>query len=414
MGFRRSTSLGMHGAARIGAIAAVFSLGLALATLPLPAYAQRDINAELAATKAAQSAAAAKAKKLASEVDDLKKKLVKASGQLRETEDALASSDAKLKDLHGDRRALLARLYRDENSLQDLLGAARRYDRTPSSLLLMRQEPLAAARTTHLMKSLLPTLQDQSREIREDLAALADVEDKVSEEKNLHEKKLKEYNKQQEKTDALLKERQKIYKQTEHERKAQQAEVARLAREAKNIEELVAKIRQKPQLDKIEPETEQTAAVPVKRGASLAAATLPAKSSRYALPSSIKHPVSGTVRTGFAEKDDLGAVAKGVTFTTRPGASVVTPLAGTVRFAGPFQKYRRILIIEHRGGYHSLIAGLGRIDTVVGAKLAAGEPVGASETSDDAPLIYFELRHNGKPINPQKMTLAQQRNKEKT
>lgn len=411
MGFRRSSHR-VDGSRPFGLFAATLAIGLAFTLPSAPAWAQRDIKAELAKTQAAKDATAAKAKKLASEVDGLKKKLVTAGGQLRSVEESLAKSDNKLKDLQTERRELLTRLYRDENSFQDLLGAARRYDRTPSSLMLMQREPLEAARTTHLMKSLLPALQDQSRETRNDLTALADLEEKLTDEKTKNEKELKDYNKQQEKLDALLKERQKIYKQTENDRKAQEAEVARLAREAKNLEELVAKIRQKPQLDK--PGDDVADISPVKPGAALTAGTLPAKASRYSLPSSIKHPVNGSVRTGFGEKDDLGAVAKGVTFSTRPGASVVTPLAGTVRFAGPFQKYRRILIIEHRGGYHSLIAGLGRIDTVVGAKLAAGEPVGASETSDDTPLIYFELRHNGKPINPQKMTLAQQRNKEKT
>jgi septal ring factor EnvC (AmiA/AmiB activator) len=378
---------------------------------PALALAERDINAELAATRAAQAETAAKAKKLASEVDRLKKKLVSAGSKLREAETTLQASDGKLRDLQGERRALLARLYRDENSFQDLLGAARRYDRTPTPLLMLRHQPLDAARTTHLMKSLLPSLQSQSSETRDDLAALAKLEDALTDEKTKNEKELKDYNSQQAKLDKLLQERQKIYKETEADRKAQERDVARLAREAKNLEELVAKIRQKPQFDR---ETADLDLGPVKPGAELAAGSLPAKSSRYALPSSIKQPVTGTVRTGFGEKDDLGALAKGITFTTRPGASVVAPLAGKVRFAGPFQKYRRILIIEHHGGYHSLIAGLGRIDTVVGAKLSAGEPVGASEPDSQTPLIYYELRHNGKPVNPQKLALAQQRKKEKT
>ncbi|MEZ0226592.1 MAG: peptidoglycan DD-metalloendopeptidase family protein, partial [Alphaproteobacteria bacterium] len=74
-----------------------------------------------------------------------------------------------------------------------------------------------------------------------------------------------------------------------------------------------------------------------------------------------------------------------------------------------FQKYRQILIVEHAGGYHSLIAGLGRIDTVVGATLAAGEPVGIAEKSDDGARIYYELRQNGAPVNPRKLLVAQKK-----
>ena len=45
-------------------------------------------------------------------------------------------------------------------------------------------------------------------------------------------------------------------------------------------------------------------------------------------------------------------------------------------FAGPFRGYGQILIIEHGDGYHSLLAGLDRIDGAVGQWLVAGEPVG--------------------------------------
>lgn len=395
MDFRRTAWLGLTLAA--------------LATVPAQAATPRDVKAELAATQKAQKETAAKAKKLAAEVDGIKGKLVKATGQLRKVEGSLALSDRKLADLNTERQQVLKRLYRDESSLQDLLGAARRYERTPTTLLLMQQEPLTAARTSHLMKSLLPTLQDQSREARADLSELSRLETALTDEKDKNKKELLDYNKQQEKLDKLLKDRQTIYKKTEASRKAQEREVARLAQEAKNLEELVAKIRQKPTL------RDDDDAGTVASGSQLAAGKLEPKASRYTLPAHVPQPVSGTVRTGFGEKDDLGAIAKGVTFTTRPGSTVITPLGGKVRFAGPFQKYRRILIIEHRGGYHSLIAGLGRIDTVVGAKLAAGEPVGTSETGTDHSLIYFELRQQGRPINPQKLTSAQaNRKQEKT
>lgn len=384
----------------------------ALATVPAAhaASAPRDVKAELAATQKAQKETAAKAKKLAAEVDGIKGKLVKAGGQLRQAEGDLALSDKKLADLNEERRQTLKRLYRDESSLQDLLGAARRYERTPTTLMLMQQPPLTAARTSHLMKSLLPALQDQSREARADLSELSRLENALTTEKEQNQKELSVFNKKQEELDKLLKDRQAIYKKTEESRKSQEREVARLAQEAKNLEELVAKIRQKPRLD-----DEDDDAGTVDSANRLAAGKLEPKSSRYTLPSHVPQPVNGTIRTGFGEKDDLGAIAKGVTFTTRPGATVTTPLAGKVRFAGPFQKYRRILIIEHRGGYHSLIAGLGRIDTVVGAKLAAGEPVGVSETGSDNALVYFELRQQGRPINPQKLTSAQaNRKQEKT
>jgi septal ring factor EnvC (AmiA/AmiB activator) len=56
------------------------------------------------------------------------------------------------------------------------------------------------------------------------------------------------------------------------------------------------------------------------------------------------------------------------------------------------------LIIEHGDGYHSLLAGLERIDGAVGQWLVAGEPVGVMPTGDAS--LYLELRHHDQPINP--------------
>jgi septal ring factor EnvC (AmiA/AmiB activator) len=95
----------------------------------------------------------------------------------------------------------------------------------------------------------------------------------------------------------------------------------------------------------------------------------------------------------------MGISSKGITIETRSGAQVVAPFDGRIEFAGPFRGYGQILIIEHADGYHSLLAGLGRIDGTVGQSLVAGEPVGAMGSSD-RPSLYLELRRHGQPINP--------------
>jgi len=77
-------------------------------------------------------------------------------------------------------------------------------------------------------------------------------------------------------------------------------------------------------------------------------------------------------------------------------------MGGIVRFAGYFKNYGNMLIIEHKNGYHSLIAGLEKIDTVVDQSVSAGEPLGNLYRTDNGkpPTLYFELRHKGKAINP--------------
>ncbi|MEQ9447676.1 MAG: peptidoglycan DD-metalloendopeptidase family protein, partial [Rhodospirillaceae bacterium] len=91
--------------------------------------------------------------------------------------------------------------------------------------------------------------------------------------------------------------------------------------------------------------------------------------------------------------------ARGITIKGRAGAPVIAPFDGIIAFAGPFRGYGRLLIIEHSEGYHTLLAGLARIDGAVGQMVLAGEPVGLMETAGAANL-YVELRRDGQPINP--------------
>ncbi len=118
-------------------------------------------------------------------------------------------------------------------------------------------------------------------------------------------------------------------------------------------------------------------------------------------PAGMPLPAGGRLTTRFGDTDRFGATSRGVTVQTRAGAAVVAPQAGSIMFAGPFKGYGLILIVEHGNGYHSLIAGLGRIDTAVGKRVAAGEPI-AVMPADGSPDLYFELRRNGQPINPQR------------
>jgi septal ring factor EnvC (AmiA/AmiB activator) len=111
-------------------------------------------------------------------------------------------------------------------------------------------------------------------------------------------------------------------------------------------------------------------------------------------------PASGELMRRYGENDELGVTSKGLTFETRPAAQVIAPYDGRVLFAGPFRGYGQILIIEHGDGYHSLLAGLDRVESPVGQWLVAGEPVGVMPKGATKPHLYLELRHNGQPINP--------------
>ena len=118
-------------------------------------------------------------------------------------------------------------------------------------------------------------------------------------------------------------------------------------------------------------------------------------------------PAKGPLVERFGQPNDVGVINKGITIATRKGAQIIAPYDGQVAFAGPFRGYGLLLIIEHSEGYHTLLAGMARIDATVGQKLAAGEPVGIMGEDDAKPALYIELRRQGQPVNPLPWLTAQ-------
>ncbi|ODT90678.1 MAG: metalloendopeptidase [Sphingobium sp. SCN 64-10] len=108
-------------------------------------------------------------------------------------------------------------------------------------------------------------------------------------------------------------------------------------------------------------------------------------------------PAVGEVVTGFGEVSESGVRARGLTIATAPAATVVAPANGRVAFAGPFRGYGRIVIIEHGGGWTSLIANMDRITAQVGDEVRQGDPLGAAGRRQ--PRLIVELRRQERPID---------------
>ncbi|MGZ3259533.1 MAG: murein hydrolase activator EnvC family protein, partial [Croceibacterium sp.] len=114
-------------------------------------------------------------------------------------------------------------------------------------------------------------------------------------------------------------------------------------------------------------------------------------------PSPYFLPVAGRTVTGFGVAGASG-VSSGLTLAPRPGAQVVAPAGGRVAFAGPYRGYGRIVIVEHEGGWTSLVTGLARVDVRVGDRLVGGAPLGVA--GQGQPQVSLELRRDNEPVNP--------------
>lgn len=128
-------------------------------------------------------------------------------------------------------------------------------------------------------------------------------------------------------------------------------------------------------------------------------------------------PTEGALLRGFNETDAAGIKRPGIVITARPLSLVTSPTPATIRFAGAFLDYGKVIILEPEPGFLMVIAGLHQIYCEFGQIVNAGDPIGLLggkqpevqdfliEASEGGGTIgqeslYIEIRNNGKPVDP--------------
>ena len=114
------------------------------------------------------------------------------------------------------------------------------------------------------------------------------------------------------------------------------------------------------------------------------------------LPPSLAYrlPVQAPVTQGLGAVDPNGVRSRGLLFATGRGSEVIAPAAGVIRFSGPYRSHDGVIIIDHGGGWISLLVG-------VASSLKAGDRVGLG-----APLgrtlgpLEVQLSQNGRKVSP--------------
>jgi len=114
---------------------------------------------------------------------------------------------------------------------------------------------------------------------------------------------------------------------------------------------------------------------------------------------SLEWPVAGAVRQRFQH----GATAvNGIDIAATEGAPVQAIHDGVVAFADTFAGFGRLVIVDHGGQTFSLYGNLASLDVEKGARVEQGGPVGSVGVAPTgAAGLYFELRVEGRPVDPQ-------------
>ena len=327
-----------------------------------------------------------------STLSETKQKLVDIAAEIQNTETELKKYEEKIVKLEFKKSVLEENLETDRASIARLVLALERIRRTPPEAMLANPEtPYKTAQSALLMGNILPSINRHSEKLRKNLETLDTVQTELLSDKERLIETAEDLNNRHAELTKLINTRQGLLKETNKNIEAREVEIQKISMQAKNLEDLVKKIKRDE-----EKQRKQELAKAQKAGV--------LKKPAVKIPNAgdARLPISGVIRTGFKEQDGLGAKSKGLTIEGRFGGIVVAPMNGVVQFTGSFKRYGNIVIIEHKGGYHSLVAGLDNISAVVGDIVKSGEPIGILPNSSliPRPTLYYELRKSGKPINP--------------
>lgn len=335
---------------------------------------------------------------LAERQREIQEQLVETAARLRALAEQIEDLETRLVTLRADEAVAAENLEAKTAHLAGALAAMQRLSRQPTAALILRPASIDdKARSALLLDAVMPTLADQAEDLRaqvrvvqalrmsieDDQAALLAAEAEITAERA---------------TLAVL-QAEKAAQQAELAEAIEweQARLAKLAEEAESLEALLQKLAAEEELSR---QGDFGAVGQPIDG-------LPFSRARGTLPL----PVQGVIVHRFNQPDETGQPLKGIRVETPDGAQVISQWDGKVIFAGPFRDYGQLLIIAHGEGYHTLLAGMERLDVIVAQWLLAGEPVGtmrqgnivqerAANVQNGAPNLYIELRQNGRSINP--------------
>ena len=125
-----------------------------------------------------------------------------------------------------------------------------------------------------------------------------------------------------------------------------------------------------------------------------------------AMKGKLDFPVRGEVMGGFGKtrhpEFSAELFRKGIDIEAPIGEEIRAVEAGKVVFADRFSGYGRMMIIDHGQRYYSIYAHLSDLRKKTGEPVQKGEPIGLVGDSDSlaGARLYFEIRKDGKPIDP--------------
>ncbi len=315
------------------------------------------------------------------------------------------AAEARIGLIEGQREALREELGREQEPVIRLTAALQQISRRPVALSILRPgEVRDVVYLRAVMANAVPQVQARTAQLRSRIARSRQLQAEA--ERAAEALRAEEESLATRRTElAAIETRQRLAAREAGGSANREAERAlALAEQASDLDGLLAEFDRAGQLRARLAALPGPSLRPAQAGAQAALSPPDTLSFEFVpadAPRPYTLPVAGRTVTGFGAPIASG-LSKGLTLAPIANAQVVAPAAGRVAFAGPYRGYGQIVIIEHEGGWTSLVTGLARSDVQVGQDLVGGAPIGVA--GPGRPSITLELRREGEAVNPLEYT----------
>lgn len=399
------------------------ALALALTTTAGPASSQnsKDTEQRLKQVRTELKSVAAERRKIEGQRGDASRKLRAADEEVgrvgravRDTERALARDTQALAEVQQRRDTLNAGLAARREELAQLLRAAYTVgDDTPLKALLAQDRVDDAQRTLAYHRYAQRDRAARMQAIVQELQEVDALEREITERRTTLDNDRRKQRDQLASLETARRDRAKLVDQLDEKYKDRATRERALGQDAKALQQLLAQLRaaaakaarEKAAADKRAADEKRAAAKP-KAGNNTTASATPLRRNTTTGPAlqvgGLSWPVSGSLLARYGGPMPDGRTSQGVLIAAPAGTTVKAVADGRVVFADWMNGYGLILIIDHGNGYMSLYAHNDALLRDAGDAVRRGEALASVGNSggQGRAALYFELRRNGQPVNP--------------
>lgn len=304
------------------------------------------------------------------------------SKQIRQTEQQISRNETELRDLRKEQKSHRAALDKQRRQLEKQIQITYLQEENAQlKLLLNTDNPQDLGRIMYYFSAIKDARTQKIASLQTLLTKVRATEQSIANKTQELQEKKQGLEGQQQKLATQLQKKQSLLSQLQQSIQSNQQELGKLQADQKRIETLIKEL--------------EAAALKQK---------FPNDSGPFSKQKSkLPWPSHAKVRSEFGDKIANGKLTQhGVRFNTRDNDPVMAIYSGRVIFSNWIRGFGLLIIIDHGEQYMSLYGNNKSLMKETGDWVRAGETIAVSSQSSTNPEsgLYFEIRKNGKPLNP--------------